>query len=111
MRRRDPLTDEVKRHISAARAFHTGLQADTHRVKDVVQKMATHLDVMRRSASALEERLSAAERSCGHLKVLETLHRAWTDTYHDLRRSIRRVRVHLNRMRSSKRQGSFSKPR
>ena len=88
----------VIRHTSAARAFHTGLIADTHRLRVTLDKMVPHLDVLRRHALASSERLAAAEASCRHLKTLRRLAEAWRDTYRDLQTSVRRVRGHLRRL-------------
>jgi hypothetical protein len=103
MRRSDKLTDEVRRHISAARAFHTGLAADTHQVTAGLHKLAEHLDVLRHPVPGFEEKLKAVEASCRHLNALDKLHNAWHETYHDLKRSLRRVRFHLRRLAPSKR--------
>jgi hypothetical protein len=102
MRRRHELTDAVRRHISAARAFHTGLLADTHQLKAGLHKLAKHLDVLRHQGPGVEEKLKAAEASCLHTKTLEKLHRAWRETHLDLRRSLRHVRYHFRHVAFSR---------
>jgi hypothetical protein len=57
------LTDHVRRHISAARAFHTGLVADTHYRLRVLARFAAHLDVLRSRNSTFGEKVMAAECS------------------------------------------------
>jgi len=101
--KREKLPTVVLRHASAARAFQTGLQADTDRLKDVVNALAEHVNVIRHPSHALEDKLDAAEESCRRLKTLDDLHRAWRETYADLRRSIRHVRFNLRRIASLKR--------
>jgi len=90
--------EEVRRHASAARAFHTGLVADTHRRLRVLQQMAQHINVLRHQASGHADKLSATEAACRHLKTLEKLDVPWRETYLDLRRRLRQIRVHLRRL-------------
>ena len=92
------LTRDVLRHASAARAFHTGLVADTHRLAEMLQKLSDHLDVMRHQHAGVAEKLKSAEASCLHLTTLGTLRDTWGETYRDLRRSVRRLRSHLKQI-------------
>ena len=95
-------TDAFLRHVSAARAFHTGLLADTHRLRDALTVLAKHLDVIRQRRTGIAEKLDAADASCLQLKILETLGDSWRETYCDLRGSVHRVRLHLRRVARAK---------
>ena len=88
---------DLKRHIAGARAFHTGLIADTHRRLELLRKIAVHIDCLRHPRSTPDEQLVAAEESCRHLRELRSMRRAWFATYTDLANSMRRVRDHLRR--------------
>lgn len=101
--KREKLPTVVLRHALAARAFQTGLQADTDRLKDVVNALAEHVNLIRHPSPALKEKLDAAEESCRHLKTLDDLHSAWRETFADLRRSVRRLRFNLRRIAALKR--------
>ena len=101
--RQPKLTGDVLRHASAARAFHTGLLADTHRLRDVLNVLTKHLGVIRQQRTGIAEKLDAAEASCLQLKILETLGDSWRETYCDLRGSVHRVRFHLRRVAGVKR--------
>jgi hypothetical protein len=90
-------TDNVRKHTSAARAFHTGLVADTHRLRLVLDKMRPHLDLLRRGTTSDADKLSAAEASCRHVVTLKKYSVAWRETYLDLHASLRRLRGHLKR--------------
>jgi hypothetical protein len=96
--RRPKVSDDVGKHISAARAFHTGLIADTHRLQFSLEQMVPHLEVLRRRASATGEKLSAAETSYRHLETLRKNAAVWRETYRDLLSSVRRVRARLRRL-------------
>jgi hypothetical protein len=92
-RRSDRRTEAVKRHVAALRAFHTGLIAETERHRHVLAEMARHITVLRQLDQPAERKLAAAEDSCRQLIRLERLRRPWVDTYHDVRRSLQRVRA------------------
>lgn len=96
------LTAAVHRHASAARAFHTGLVADTYRLGVTVRRLTRHLAVMRHPTTGLLEKLTAAEASCVHLNSLGKLRTTWSETYRDLRHSVRHVRFHLKRLTRGK---------
>jgi hypothetical protein len=96
--RRGKVSDEVGQHTSAARAFHTGLIADTYRLRLALEQMVPHLEVLRRRTPAATEKLSAAEASCRHLETLKINADAWWETYRHLHTSVRRVRGHLRRL-------------
>jgi len=89
---------ELNRHVAAARAFHTGLVAETHRRLHLLRKIADHIEVLRHPTKQHEQKLAAAEASCRHLRSLAELGKAWRDTYSDLSRSLRRVREHFRRI-------------
>ena len=95
--RQSKTSEDLLRHTAAARAFHTGLVADTQRLRDILNALERQLDVVRDQAGRHAEKLDAAEASCVHLKTLESVGDSWRDTYWDLRRSVRRVRFHLRR--------------
>ena len=96
------LTNPVRRHISAARAFHTGLVADTHYRLRVLARLAAHLDVLRNHHSTFREKLIAAECSRQHLEAFEQLRHSSIATYRDLRSAIHRIHRHLNRLAKRK---------
>jgi hypothetical protein len=96
-RRRSPEA-EAQRHISAARAFHTGLVAETHRRLRSLRDLAVHIDVLRHSNRQPAEKLAAVKACDVHLATLERLTRPWRDTYRDLRQSLRRARTILEQI-------------
>jgi len=93
-----PLGTRIHRHISAARAFHTDLIAETQRRLRVLTNLARHLNVLRSRDSTLAERLTAAELSRQELETLEQLRQSSVSTHRDLRNALRRVHHHLNRL-------------
>jgi hypothetical protein len=88
----------VKRHISAARAFHTGLIAETYRHLHALQKMAPFIEILRHPDRRPHEKLAAATASCRELKALERMRQPWRDTYRDFRHSIQRAQAVLQSM-------------
>jgi hypothetical protein len=94
---RTKTADELRRHVSAARAHHTGLIADTSRLRAAVSGLTKHLNVIRHPDPPLDAKLVATEQCCSQLTRLENLGTTWRDTFSDLRRSMRRVRFHLRR--------------
>jgi hypothetical protein len=90
--------------VSAVRAFHTGLIAEAYRRLRLLNKMAAHIDVLRRPARD-EHKLAAVEESCRHLKSLGALGPPWRTTYRDLARHLRRVRHHLRQIVDRRRVG------
>jgi hypothetical protein len=87
----------IVRHVSAARAFTTGLAADTQRIRGALTTLTNHLNVVRHDKSAAATKLAAVEAACLHLRTIERLAETWRETYRDLRRSLRRVRFHMKR--------------
>jgi hypothetical protein len=96
---------DLKRHIVAVRAFHTGLVAETQRRLYLLSKMALHIDCLRRPSMPPHHKLRAAEESCRHLQDLGDTHRRWRATYTDLMRHMRRLREHLRRLVNEKQPG------
>jgi hypothetical protein len=86
----------LARHVSAARAFHTGLIAETHRRLSILTQMAEHLDVLRSPGAAAATKITAIEVSCRHLVALGKPG-DWRGTYRDLRGSLHAIRAHLKR--------------
>ena len=102
MERGSPLRDHVRRHVTAARAFHTDLIAHAHRRLRLLMNLAKHLNALRSHTSTLAEKLSAAESSRSYLETLEQLRRSSRETYSDFRTALRRIHRHLNRLASAK---------
>jgi hypothetical protein len=96
---------DVKRHVTALRAFHTGLIAETHRHLHALQQMVQYIDVLRHPTQPTQEKLAAAEASCRELKSLERLRQPWRDTYRDFRTSLRRARTLLRGLVGTKPRG------
>jgi hypothetical protein len=92
------LGKRIRRHITAARAFHTDLIAVTQRRLRVLTNLTRHLNILRSAGSTLPERLSAAEASRRELETLEQLRRSSRSTHRDLRNAVKRIHYHLNRL-------------
>jgi hypothetical protein len=101
---RSSLPDHVHRHICAARAFHTGLVAETHRRLRLLAALASHLNVLRSRESTLVEKAAAAQSSRRHLDDLEELRLASLATHRDLRSALTRIYRHLQRLARGDRQ-------
>jgi hypothetical protein len=95
--RRKPRID-LKQHISAVRAFHTGLVAEAQRRLYLLSRIGPHIDVLRRPNVAAHHKLNAAEESCKHLHALGQMRQPWHATYRDLARHLRQLRNHLRRL-------------
>jgi hypothetical protein len=93
-----PLGRRIHRHISAARAFHTDLIAETQRRLRVLTNLTRHLSILRSRESTPAEKLSAAESSHQELETLEELRRSSISTHRDLRNAVRRIHSHLKRL-------------
>jgi len=98
-----PLGNRIHRHISAARAFHTDLIAETQRRLRLLMNLTRHLNVLRARESTLTDRLSAAESSRQELEALEQLRQSSVSTHRDLRTAVKRIHHHLNRLVSGTR--------
>ena len=94
---REEADETVARHVSAARAFHTGLVADTQRLRGALSTLTDHLNIVRHGKSAPAAKLAAVDAACLHLRTIEKLSDAWRETYRDMRRSLRRVQSHMKR--------------
>lgn len=92
-----PLAIRIHRHVTAARAFHTDLIAETHRRLRLLANLAQHLNVLRSRESTLTERQRAAESSRLELERLEQLRRSSLSTHRDLRRALTRIHRYLHR--------------
>jgi hypothetical protein len=102
MERGSSLPDHVRRHVTAARAFHTDLIAHAHRRLRLLINLAKHLNALRSHTSTLAEKLSAAESSRRYLETLEQLRRSSRETYSDFRTAVRRIHHHLNQLAGAK---------
>jgi hypothetical protein len=100
-----PLGKRVHRHISAARAFHTDLIAETQRRLSLLSNLTRHLNILRSRESTLPERLSAAESSRHELETLDQLRHSSISTHRDLRNAVRRIHHHLNKLITGKPDG------
>jgi len=89
--------EAIVRHLSAARAFHTGLIADTQRVRAALSTLTDHLNVVRHSKSTPAAKLAAVEAAYLHMSTIDRLSIAWRETHRDLRRSVRLLRFHMKR--------------
>jgi len=96
--RRRPSRGDLDNHISAVRAFHSGLIAEAHRRLYVLGKIGPHIGVLRRRNLPVEARLTAAEESCRHLASLGKMRQPWRATYDDLVRTMARLRDYLRSM-------------
>ena len=85
----------IIRHVSAARAFHTGLIADSQRIRAAVGTLTDHLNVVRHAKSGPAATLAAVEAAYLHLSTIERFADAWRETYRDLRRSVRLLRFQM----------------
>ena len=100
-----PLGKRIHRHISAARAFHTDLIAETQRRLRLLTNLTRHLDTLRSRESTLPERLSAAESWNRDLNTLDQLRQSAVATHRDLRKAVRRIHHHLNKLITGKPSG------
>jgi hypothetical protein len=91
-RTKEALHQQARRHITAVRAFHTGLVAESHKHLHVLEKFSRHLDVLREEGRQLRDKLAAVELCCRQLTHLRQLRQPWRDTYDDLRHSLIRTR-------------------
>lgn len=90
---RDRQLIDTERHITAIRAFHTGLIAETQRHLRVLDDMARHIDLLRRRHTTASAKLAAVRAACRELRALEALKEPWREIYRDLRYRLHRTRV------------------
>jgi hypothetical protein len=86
---------DLTQHISAVRAFHTGLIAEAQRRRHLLSTMAPHVDRLRHPHAGISAKLSAIEQYWRHLKELGRMELPWNATHQDLARSMRRLHHHL----------------
>jgi hypothetical protein len=83
----------LKQLITAVRAFHIGLVAETERQLSTLRRLADSIEALRRPGQLTQKR--AAVRMS--LRDLAQLGRpSWQSTYRDLRRSLRQLYVGLD---------------
>jgi hypothetical protein len=87
----------IQQHVRAARAFHTGLIAETQRHLEILQRLEQPLDVLRRPDVFRRETLSAVDESCRLMRRLEEMKQPWRETYRDFRESVQKIRGLLRR--------------
>jgi hypothetical protein len=81
--------------VTAFRAFHTGLIAESHRHVHALRAFERHIDVLRHPARRVRQKLAAAHYCWRRLEHLEQLKAPWQDTFRDFKESLRRVRALL----------------
>ncbi len=97
--RRAVRSDEAaQHHVTAVRAFHTGLIAECYQHLHVLRGLANHIEVLRRPRHSPDEKLTAAHACLREMKKLERLRQSWHETYADLRRSVLKVRAVFRRV-------------
>jgi len=84
--------DALKQLITAVRAFHVGLVAETERQLSTLRRVAESVETLRGTAHDREKR-AAIKTSWRHLG---TLHASWQSTYADLRHSLRQLYIGLD---------------
>jgi hypothetical protein len=89
---------EARRHVTAARAFHTGLLAESHKHLHVLAALQQHLDLLRQERRHPHEKVAAAHACCKEMMRLRRLRQPWRDTYDDLRSSLVRARALFRRL-------------
>jgi hypothetical protein len=89
---------QARRHVTAARAFHTGLLAESHKHLHVLAALQQHLDLLRQERRHPDEKLAAAHACCKEMMRLRRLRQPWRDTYDDLRSSLVRARALFRRL-------------
>jgi hypothetical protein len=87
----------IQQHVRAARAFHTGLIAETQRHLEILERLEQPLDVLRRPNLFRRETLSAVDESCRLMRRLEEMKHPWRETYRDFRESVQKIRGLLRR--------------
>jgi hypothetical protein len=97
-RTKEALHDEARRYIAAARAFHTGLVAESQKHLHVLATFTRHMDVLREERRHAREKLASAEACCRELANLRRLRQPWRETYDDLRHSLVRARALFRRI-------------
>jgi hypothetical protein len=97
-RTKQVLHDEARRHIAAARAFHTGLVAECQKHLHVLATFTRHIEVLGEERRPAQEKLAAIQACCRELANLRRLRQPWRETYEDLRHSLVRARALFRRI-------------
>ena len=97
-RTREELYKEARRYVAAARAFHTGLIAESHRHLHVLGALSGYVDVLRQDRRRAHEKLASVQACCRELAKLRRMRQPWRDTYDDLRHSLVRARAVFRRL-------------
>ncbi len=82
-RTKQVLHDEARRHIAAARAFHTGLVAECQKHLHVLATFTRHIEVLGEERRPAQEKLAAIQACCRELASLRRLRQPWRETYED----------------------------
>jgi len=102
-RTQEALRDEARRQITAVRAFHTGLVAESHKHLRVLAMFTRHVEALREDRRQARDKLAAIRACCQELANLRRLRDPWRETYEDLRRSLVRTRALFRRLADSSR--------
>jgi hypothetical protein len=97
-RTKEALNAEARRYIGAARAFHTGLVAESQKHLHVLATFTRHIDVLREERRHAREKLASVQACCEQLAHLRRLRQPWRETYEDLRHSLIRARTLFRRL-------------
>jgi hypothetical protein len=97
-RTRDELYEEARQHVAAARAFHTGLVAESYKHLHVLGTLNRYVDLLRQDRRRANEKLASIQACCRELAKLRRLRQPWRDTYDDLRHSLVRARSLFRRL-------------
>jgi len=72
-RTREELYKEARRYVAAARAFHTGLIAESHRHLHVLGALSGYVDVLRQDRRRVHEKLASVQACCRELAKLRRM--------------------------------------
>jgi hypothetical protein len=100
-RTNEALHDEARRQITAVRAFHAGLVAESHKHLRVLAMFTRHVDALREDRRQARDKLASICACCQELANLRRLRDPWRETYEDLRRSLVRTRSLFRRLAGS----------
>lgn len=102
-RPKEALHAEARRYIAAARAFHTGLIAESQKHLHVLGTFTRHIDALREERRHAREKLASVQACCQELAKLRRLRQPWRETYDDFRHSLVRARAVFRRILGSSR--------
>jgi hypothetical protein len=97
-RTRDELYEQARQYVAAARAYHTGLIAESHKHLHVLSALSRYVDVLRQDRRRVQEKLASVQACCRELARLRRMRQPWRDTYDDLRHSLIRARAVFQRL-------------